>query len=226
LVTLFVQEVRRRPPDQLSAPPLAADPEIELHRPESEFVLGASSFGITDSLTMLYSHRHFHETARGQAQRAGLQNRPFAVVPAQLDEIAEINRSSGFAQGDSALRSVALTVQQAAAVALTVQQAAARCEGLAFRASGRRIALLCPGMDQAEAERTAVALEESAPRRAADPPRSRRMAARRGRRAGDQPGRSAPSRHRSRPFPSPLAADLTRFIGRLVEGPRRSSKQR
>jgi len=150
IVALFVEEVRRRPPEEHAAPQLPADPELGLHRGDGEYVLGALSFGITDSLTLLYSHRHFHETARAQAQRAELQDRPFAVLVGELVDLAEINRSRGFAEGDAGLQSVAAIFQQAAS----------RCQGLAFRASGRRIALLCPGTDEAGAQRIAETLLE------------------------------------------------------------------
>ncbi len=147
VVRLFVEEVRRRPPQELAATRLPPDPEIELHRADGEFVLGTRSFGITDSLTLLYSHRHFHETARAHAQRAAMQAHPFVVVVAQLLDLAEINRSRGFGEGDATLQTVAAIFQRAAA----------DCHGVAFRASGRRIALLGPG-DQAAADRIAAAL--------------------------------------------------------------------
>jgi len=69
----------------------------------------------------------------------------------QLIDLAEINHSRGFGEGDATLQSVAATVQRAAA----------RCQGLAFRASGRRIAVLGPGLDQPAADQLrAVLLEE------------------------------------------------------------------
>ncbi|MFZ0041584.1 MAG: HD domain-containing phosphohydrolase [Solirubrobacteraceae bacterium] len=148
LVRLFVEEVRRRGPDELAAPRTPEEPEFELHRADGELVLGGRAFGITDSLTLLYSHRHFHETARAQAQRAAVQGRPFAVLVAALVDLWEINREHGFAEGDSVLR----------AVAAVFQSTAARADGLAFRASGRRLALIAPGLDQEGAERLATAL--------------------------------------------------------------------
>jgi diguanylate cyclase (GGDEF)-like protein len=149
VVSLFVEEVRRRPPEESADEPATpAEPEIELHREPGEFKLGSRAFGITDSLTMLYSHRHLHETARAEAQRAELQSHPFAVIVAQLLNLAEINRSRGFAFGDA-------TLQMAAG---RVQLTAGRCRGLAFRASGRRLALLAPGANDAAAEQLATEL--------------------------------------------------------------------
>lgn len=148
LVRLFVEEVRHRRPDELAAPRAPEEPEFELHRADGEFVLGGQAFGITDSLTLLYSHRHFHETARAQAQRAAIQGRPFAVLMAALADLRQINCDRSFAEGDSALR----------AVAAVIQRTAARADGVAFRASGRRLALIAPGLDQEGAERLATAL--------------------------------------------------------------------
>lgn len=150
VVQLFVEEVRRRPPDQFQAVEVRPDPELEVHMGEGEFVLGAPSFTMTDSLTLLYSHRHLHETARAEAQRAAMQQRPFAVVAVQLDELGEINRSRGFGAGDAVLQSVGAVLQNCAS----------RHDGLAFRASGRRLALLFSGMDDDAVQRIASGLQE------------------------------------------------------------------
>ena len=148
VVRLFVEEVRRRPPQEPPPESVTADPELEAYRFDGEFTLGAQSFGITDSLTLLYSHRHFHETARAEAQRAALQDRPFAVIVAQFVGIDELNRSRGFAAGDEAIQ----------AVGAAFHRAAGRCHGQAFRASGRRIALLGPDLDQAAADQAVNSL--------------------------------------------------------------------
>lgn len=147
VVRLFVEEVRRRPPDEQVSEPLTAAPEFESHRVDGEYKLGARSFGITDSLTLLYSHRHFHETARAEAQRAAVQGRPFAVLVVALQDLTEVNRERGFGAGDALLQTVAGTAQQVAA----------SCQGMAFRASGRRIAVIAPGADQTTAEGLATA---------------------------------------------------------------------
>ncbi len=150
VVRLFVEEVRRRPPDQLAPEPVPPDPELELHREPGGSCSAGSSFGITDSLTLLYSHRHFHETAHAQAQRALVQNRPFALVIARLTELDTINHESGFAAGDAALQTVAHLFRVAAG----------RVNGTAFRVSGRRIALLAPDLDVGAATRLAESLRE------------------------------------------------------------------
>jgi len=148
VVRLFCEEVRRRPPELAVGDLLPPDPELELHRSDDEYKLGARSFGMTDSLTLLYSHRHFHDTARAEAQRADIQQRPFAVIVATLLDLGEINRTRGFGAGDDVLRTVADAVQPLAA----------RHRAIAFRASGRRVALLVPDLDLAGAERLAADL--------------------------------------------------------------------
>ncbi len=136
VVRLFTEEVRRRPPQQMESAP-EPDAEVELHRVDGEYKLGGHSFAITDSLTLLYSHRHFHESAHAEAQLAELQNRPFAVIVATLTDLWELNHAGGFKAGDEALRTVANLIQHLAA----------EHSALAFRASGRRIALLIPDAD-------------------------------------------------------------------------------
>jgi len=151
VVRLFVDEVRRRPRSSSQATGATAvagviDPELEVHRADGDLVLGGRAFAITDSLTLLYSHRHFHQTARAEAQRAALQDRPFAVVVAELTDLATVNSSRGFAAGDAALQSVAAAAQRVAA----------RFQGQAFRASGRKIAVIVSGADQATANELAA----------------------------------------------------------------------
>lgn len=151
VVRLFVEEVRRRPPTRSGAtgPTAVAgvtDPELDVHRTNGDAVLGARAFAITDSLTLLYSHSHFHETARAEAHRAAVQDRSFAVAVAVLIDLATINQGRGFAAGDAALHSVAAAAQRIAA----------RNGAQAFRASGRKIALILPAADQARAEDVAA----------------------------------------------------------------------
>jgi len=150
VVRLFVEEVRRRPPADRAADagPPDPDPELEVHRLDGQYRFGTRSFGITDSLTLLYSHRHLHETARVEAQRAALQDRPFSVIVAVFVGIEDLNRNRGFGAGDEAIQ----------AVGAIFQRTAARCQGQAFRASGRRIALLAADLDEATGDDTVSAL--------------------------------------------------------------------
>jgi HD-GYP domain-containing protein (c-di-GMP phosphodiesterase class II) len=150
IVRIFVEEVRKRPPeegghtDELSA--ALDDPEIAERIDEDEPLLGYGAFAVTDNLTLLYCHRYFHEAAHAEAQRAAVQDEGFAVVLVEVSDISEINRRDGYAAGDDAIRRVARAVQRAAV----------RCGGTAARYSGRRLALIAPRADEALAERLAA----------------------------------------------------------------------
>ena len=145
VVRLFVEEVRRRPPEEVAGPrPERAelDPELEVRRESGEPRFGMRSFGVTDSLTLLYSHRYVHEAARSEAQRAQLQQRPFSVALAELTDLEEINRRDGYGAGDEA-------IQRAAQAA---HEVAGRFEATACRYSGRRLGILAPGAEDAQRE--------------------------------------------------------------------------
>ena len=157
IVRIFVEEVRKAPPD--GADPLAAaldDAELQVHRAADEPVLGAGALSLTDSLTLLYSHRHLHEAAAAEAERARLQSDSFVVVLASLDRVPEINVRDGYAEGDAVLRRAA---RDLGAVAV-------RCGGTAAREGGIVLALLAAGDrvtdEHALAAEVADALREGA----------------------------------------------------------------
>jgi diguanylate cyclase (GGDEF)-like protein len=136
IVRIFVEEVRKAPPD--GDDPLAAaldDAELQVHRAAGEPVLGASASSLTDSLTLLYSHRHLHEVAAAEGERARLQGDSFVVVLASLDAVPAVNASAGYAEGDALLRRGARALS---AVAV-------RCGGTAAREGGITLALVVPG---------------------------------------------------------------------------------
>jgi diguanylate cyclase (GGDEF)-like protein len=148
VVRAFVEEVRARPisdNDEAVAAALAADPELQVRRDDSEPLLGHGPLAVTDNLTLLYSHRYFHEFAAKEAERAGLQNDSFGVVLIEPVDIAEINAREGYAAGDDAIR----------AVATAVQQVAIRTGATACRHSGKRVGLICPNADEAMLSRIA-----------------------------------------------------------------------
>ena len=147
VVRAFVEEVRRDPfsgDGKVTA--AMEDPAVSEHREGDEPVLGFGAHAIVDNLTLLYSHRYFHEAAEGAAARAEAENEPFAVVLAELTELPHVNRLNGYAEGDEAIRATAKAVQQAAVI----------CGGTACRYSGRRLALIAPGADEEQAQRLAA----------------------------------------------------------------------
>lgn len=150
VVRLFVEEVRKRPPDELQAGEQSLrDAELEIRREDDAPRFGSRSFAVTDNLTLLYSHRHFHEAAHAEAQRASVQDRPFAVVLSALTDLSRINQDEGYASGDAAIRRVGEAFQTIAT----------EMQGTAARYSGRRLGLLVPGLDESGAAEVAGRLE-------------------------------------------------------------------
>ncbi len=134
IARMFVEEVRNHPPDADDEPDRPIDdPELELRRDGDGPLFGSQAFGVTDSLTLLYSHRYFHEVAHAEAQRAAVQSRPFSIVVVELD-VGALNRTDGYAAGDDAIREAARAVQTAATA----------CDGIPCRVSGRRLGLVIP----------------------------------------------------------------------------------
>jgi diguanylate cyclase (GGDEF)-like protein len=153
VVEAFVAEVRKRPPSGGEHPLEAAlgDPSIAASRKDGETILGQGPLAITDNLTLLYTHRYFHEVVEAAAGRAEEGGEPFAVVMLELTELPQLNRVKGYAAGDEAI----------VTAARAIQRAAVRCGGTACRYSGRRLALVCPGSDGSAAERLASELGDA-----------------------------------------------------------------
>ena len=146
VVSAFVEEVRRDPfSGDGRASAAMEDPAVDQHREGDEPVLGFGAHAIVDNLTLLYSHRYFHEAAQGAAARAEAEAEPFAIVLAELTELPHINRLNGYTAGDEAIRAAGKAVQQAAVI----------CGGTACRYSGRRLALIAPGTDEDQANKLA-----------------------------------------------------------------------
>ena len=149
VVRTFVDEVRKHPPvaeDEDSELAVAlSDADLEVRKEADEPILGYSSYAITDNLTLLYSHRYFHEMGRAEAQRASVQSVPFSVVMVELADLERRNLEDGYAVGDEAIRRAAAAVQRASG----------RCNGFACRYSGRRLALIAPRVDERAGERMA-----------------------------------------------------------------------
>ncbi len=141
IVKMFVQEVRCRPvqPEREGTMELVfADPELAVRRIQDGTVLGTNAYSLTDSVTLLYGHRHFHEMVEAEASRTAVQDEPYAIVLLELGGLRSINRRRGYAAGDSALKQAAKVVSRAASGAA----------GTAFRHSGSRLALVVPYADE------------------------------------------------------------------------------
>ncbi|MGB3683704.1 MAG: HD domain-containing phosphohydrolase [Rubrobacteraceae bacterium] len=139
IARIFVEEVRRNPP--AGGQPIPSDPEIELRRDAGEPVLGYGPLSVTDNLTLLYTHRYFHEVAEAEAQRATVQNSTFTVALVELAGISAVNQSEGYAAGDKEIKRAARALQRWA-----VRHGATAC-----RHGGRRLGVIVPGDDEASA---------------------------------------------------------------------------
>jgi diguanylate cyclase (GGDEF)-like protein len=150
IVKIFVEEVKANPPlERGNALAIALDdPEIDVRRGPDEIV-GQSTLAYTDNLTLLYSHRYFHEVLEAEANRAQVQGEGFSIVLIRIEDIGEINETQGYAVGDGALRRCGEVITQAAQ----------ECGGTACRYNGRRFAILCPQPDLSVAERIARRVE-------------------------------------------------------------------
>ena len=148
---MFVEEVRRRPPEVASkgSPPLRVVPPIAAEDVLTAPRLGAAATA-SDNVTLLHSHRHLQEVAAREAERAGRNHRPFAVAVVELSELAMINRREGYAAGDMALQTAARALERAVA-----SQPAT-----VGRYSGRRLAAVLPQTGQSASEDGARLLEE------------------------------------------------------------------
>jgi diguanylate cyclase (GGDEF)-like protein len=146
VVRVFVDKVRNKRVLREEHPLEAAlrDPQIEEHRNGDEPLLGYGPLAVLDNLTLLYTHRYFHEIAERTA--AGAEQ--FAVVVVELTELTQLNHVEGYAAGDEAIRDAARAVQRAAV----------RCGGTACRYSGRRFGLIAPGSSEDEAQEIAADL--------------------------------------------------------------------
>jgi diguanylate cyclase (GGDEF)-like protein len=141
---LFVEEVRRRPLEELGERPVGEaldDPAVRAQRHYDEPLLGHGQVGATDNVTLLYSHRHLLEYAEFEALRARRRAQPFAVVMVELCDLERTNRRDGYAAGDAALYDVARALEQAVAETAAV----------AGRYSGRRLAAVLPATGQSGA---------------------------------------------------------------------------
>jgi diguanylate cyclase (GGDEF)-like protein len=134
VVSAFTTEIRRR---GSSLQPLHREPNplLESRRDRDEPVLGHGPLGLTDNLTLLYSHRYLHETAEVHTRLAAADGTPFAVVIVEFANLGAINAREGYAAGDRVLVHAARALERLIATD----------GGIACRYSGRRLALVMPG---------------------------------------------------------------------------------
>ena len=97
--------------------------------------IGPLPAATTDGLTLLGNQRALYQDMR-DATDGGCAH-PFAVVLIQLEDLPNVNEDVGYAAGDHLIQ----------VAARNAQRTAARFGGTAYRASGRRLAILAPLAD-------------------------------------------------------------------------------
>jgi diguanylate cyclase (GGDEF)-like protein/putative nucleotidyltransferase with HDIG domain len=109
---------------------------IQLYQRALLQALRAVRLALTDPLTGLGNHRHFHERLAGELEQALRYDRPLALCLVDVDDFKRINDSFGHPMGDSVLSQVAARLRQT---------------GEAFRLGGDEFAVLLPGYEAPEA---------------------------------------------------------------------------
>ena len=95
-----------------------------------------ASLALTDALTGLANHRHFHHRLAEEMTRARQQSSPLALVALDLDHFKAVNDTHGHPYGDAVLQKAGAAL---AGVVRTIDTVA--------RVGGEEFALLLPGAD-------------------------------------------------------------------------------
>jgi diguanylate cyclase (GGDEF)-like protein/putative nucleotidyltransferase with HDIG domain len=100
---------------------------------------------LTDPLTGLGNHRHFHDRLERELIEAERNEHSFSLCLVDVDDFKRVNDLFGHPAGDRVLSRLATTLRQ---------------NGEAFRLGGDEFALLLPEYDESEAVQTAGAIVE------------------------------------------------------------------
>jgi diguanylate cyclase (GGDEF)-like protein/putative nucleotidyltransferase with HDIG domain len=109
---------------------------IALYQRSVSRELAAMRLALTDPLTGLGNHRHFHERLDSDITEAEEKGLPLSVCLLDVDNFKELNDTLGHPKGDLVLLQIAGRLRQ---------------DGEAFRIGGDEFALLLPGRDEQEA---------------------------------------------------------------------------
>jgi diguanylate cyclase (GGDEF)-like protein len=109
---------------------------IQLYQRALLRALRAVRLALTDPLTGLGNHRHFHERLARELEHALRYGRPLALCLVDVDDFKRINDRFGHPAGDRVLSQVAARLRQS---------------GEAFRLGGDEFAVLLPGYEESEA---------------------------------------------------------------------------
>ncbi|HUJ92793.1 MAG TPA: HD domain-containing phosphohydrolase, partial [Gaiellaceae bacterium] len=115
---------------------------IALYQRSTFAALRAMRLALTDPLTGLGNHRHFHERLQRELAAAEHESKELSLCLVDIDDFKRINDRFGHPAGDRVLGQVASRLRQG---------------GESFRLGGDEFAVLLPGLD----ERSAVAVAQS-----------------------------------------------------------------
>jgi len=115
---------------------------IALYQRSTFAAMRAMRLALTDPLTGLGNHRHFHERLQRELATAEHEDKELSLCLVDIDDFKRINDRFGHPAGDRVLGQVASRLRQG---------------GESFRLGGDEFAVLLPGLD----ERSAVAVAQS-----------------------------------------------------------------
>jgi diguanylate cyclase (GGDEF)-like protein len=105
---------------------------IALYQRSTFAALKAMRLALTDPLTGLGNHRHFHERLQRELTQAEQESKPLTLCLVDIDDFKQINDRHGHPVGDRVLGQVAARLRQG---------------GESFRLGGDEFAVLLPGLD-------------------------------------------------------------------------------
>ena len=118
---------------------------IQLYQRAIVGALRAMRLALTDPLTGLGNHRHFHERLEKELRHAQEKGLPLTLCLVDVDDFKRINDRFGHPAGDRVLSRLASRLRQT---------------GEAFRLGGDEFALLLPGYDEGSALTAAASVVE------------------------------------------------------------------
>src|ERR671937_1691130 len=118
---------------------------ISLYQRSTHRALRAMRLALTDPLTGLGNHRHFHERLREEVQDARRDGRRLTLCLVDIDDFKLVNDRFGHPAGDRVLAEIATRLRQG---------------GESFRLGGDEFAVLLPGASEESARRTATSIVE------------------------------------------------------------------
>jgi diguanylate cyclase (GGDEF)-like protein len=118
---------------------------IGLYQRSHYRALRAMRLALTDPLTGLGNHRHFHERLQRELTAAEESGRPVSLCLLDVDDFKEVNDHHGHPVGDRVLEALATRFRQG---------------GESFRLGGDEFAILLPGQDEARAHEAALSVSQ------------------------------------------------------------------